>query len=107
MKYVRESAVPVLAAYVVMGTNAAGGTPSGASPARVVTDSVSGNTIKYTLSLTAGGADLPLGATAAGVKGNGKVGRPVTFHATLDTADAGNKSAGNYADTVLVTFSVL
>lgn len=85
----------------------AGGTPSGAVPARVVTDSVSGDTIKYKLSLTAAGADLPLTSTATGLVGNGKAGRTVTFHATLDTVDAADKSVGDYADTVLVTFSIL
>jgi spore coat protein U-like protein len=99
-----------LTAFCTAGTPifvTAGGTPSGAAPARLVTDTVSGDTIKYRLSLTAAGADLPLISTATGLVGNGKAGRTVTFHATLDTADAANKSAGAYADTVLVTFSIL
>jgi spore coat protein U-like protein len=99
-----------LTAFCTAGTPifvTAGGTPSGAAPARMVTDSVSSDTIRYTLALTSGGADLPLTSIATGLVANGKAGRTVTFHATLDTADAANKSAGDYADTVLVTFSIL
>ncbi len=64
--------------------------------------------IGYTLSLTAGGAELAPGVASGSYASAGKgTDVPVTLYAQLDTAGSSDPAPGSYTDTVLLTFTAL